>query len=295
MSLSKDNINQIKRCIAFIFRKNHEEKWAASGTGFFIGVKNEADPKLSAIYFVTAKHVIFTKNVLAPSLAIRLNHLSADAQLIELKLKLEDVITHDDPDVDIAVVKCLPNSKLFDVLWLSQDLICDLSTIEKHGIGEGDEVFFVGLFTGHIGKKRNQPIIRFGRIALMTDEKIEWKMQKDEPAKLMDLYLLECSSFGGNSGSPVFFFLNPLRGGRLELGGNPQVFLGGIMTGTFLDGSEIQVIETQKVAISYQNVGIAAVTPAYKLHEILFSKKLIQERMANTPKRPTEESEGKIQ
>lgn len=283
MSLSKENISQIKRCIAFIFVKDNEGNWAPNGTGFFVGVKNEANPSFSAIYFVTAKHVIFSNGAPLPSFAIRLNQLTADAQLIELQLKPEDVFTHDEADVDIAVVKCLPNQQ-FDVLWLPQDLICDRRIIEEQKICEGDEVFFVGLFTSHIGLKRNQPIIRFGRIALMTDEKVAWTIEKGKKAKLLDLYLLECQSFGGNSGSPVFFSLNPLRGGHLNLGGTPQLYLGGVMTGTFLDGSEIKIIETQKTAVSYQSVGIAAVTPAYKLHEILFSERLIQERKANTPK-----------
>jgi hypothetical protein len=37
----------------------------------------------------------------------------------------------------------------------------------------------------------------------MFDEKVEWK-EKGIPSKLLDLYLLECQSFGSNSGSPVF-------------------------------------------------------------------------------------------
>ena len=50
----------------------------------------------------------------------------------------------------------------------------------------------------------------------------------------MDLYLLECQPFAGNSGSPVFFQLEPLRNPwQLSLGG-PKIYLGGVMTGSFL-------------------------------------------------------------
>jgi hypothetical protein len=104
----------------------------------------------------------------------------------------------------------------------------------------------------------------------MPDEKIEWK-EKNKPVKLIDLYLLECQSYGGNSGSPVFFQLNPLRKpGQISLGG-PVIFLAGLMTGSFLNGSEVQITEAKDSKLfSLQNIGIAAVTPAQKLYETFF-------------------------
>ena len=111
----------------------------------------------------------------------------------------------------------------------------------------------------------------------MSDEKIEWK-EKGKSAKLLDLYLLECQSFGGNSGSPVFFQLSPLRKpGVISLGG-PRFFLAGVMMGSFQIGSELGATEARRRVFSLQNAGIAGVTPAYKLHEILFSKELVSVR-----------------
>lgn len=99
--------------------------------------------------------------------------------------------------------------------------------------------------------------------------------------KFMDLYLLECQSFGGNSGSPVFFQLNPMRKpGQISLGG-AAIFLAGLMRGSFLSGNKIQITDAVANLISLQNVGIAAVTPADKLHEILFSEEIIQLRKGN--------------
>ena len=124
-------------------------------------------------------------------------------------------------------------------------------------------------------------------------KKIEWK-EKDKPAKFMDLLLLECQSFGGNSGSPVFYQLNPLRKpGQISMGG-PIVFLAGIMTGSFLHGNQIQITDTVANLVSLQNVGIAAVTPADKLHEILFSEEMIKSRKGeqkNPPPNSAEPSE----
>ena len=184
----------------------------------------------------------------------------------------------------------LPDQNIFDFKFIPNNLIANKEVVEKNEIAEGDEVFFTGLFTSHIGQKRNQPIIRFGKVALISDEKIEWK-EKDKPAKFMDLLLLECQSFGGNSGSPVFFQLNPMRKpGQISLGGS-VIFLAGIMTGSFLHRNQIQITDTVANLVSLQNVGIAAVTPADKLHEILFSEEMVKLRkdeQKNLPASPAE-------
>ena len=62
--------------------------------------------------------------------------------------------------------------------------------------------------------------------ALLTDERINWNNEKAE------LYLVESASYGGNSGSPVFFFLGPERiPGQFNPG--PLVKLAGVMQGRF--------------------------------------------------------------
>src|SRR2546430_15295912 len=40
------------------------------------------------------------------------------------------------------------------------------------------EVFFAGLFTPFAGEPRNYPVVRFGRIALVTGEPISWEGTK---------------------------------------------------------------------------------------------------------------------
>jgi hypothetical protein len=73
-------------------------------------------------------------------------------------------------------------------------------------MNEGDEVFYAGLFANYYGTENNYPILRFGRVSLLTNEKIEIN-QYNEPQKLAHLYLFEIQSYSGNSGSPVFFQL----------------------------------------------------------------------------------------
>ena len=273
-----NHLKEIKKSVSFIFIKNDKGDLVPNGTGFFVGVINEKNTETSNIYLVTAKHVLQDKNgKYLTDVVLRLNKKDGGSQLISIDLTKIKIFEHNDKDVDIAVFDCLPDQKVFDFKYIQDQLIASSEVIKKNEISEGDDVFFAGLFTSYMGQKKNQPIIRFGKVSLMSDEKIEWK-EKDKPVKLLDLYLLECQSFGGNSGSPVFFNLNPMRRpGQLNLGG-PVIFLAGLMTGSFLNGIEVQTTDTVAKMISLQNIGIAAVTPAHKLHEILFSEELVKLR-----------------
>ena len=94
----------------------------------------------------------------------------------------------------------------------------------------------------------------------------------------MDLYLMESSSYGGNSGSPVFFYLGADRQPGALILGSPVLRLAGVMMGTFQDIQPVRFIEQAPVPISVASMGISAVIPAYKLHEILFGEELTKAR-----------------
>jgi hypothetical protein len=125
--------------------------------------------------------------------------------------------------------------------------------------------------------KRNYPIVRFGRVALVTDERIDFGGVKAE------LYLMETSSYGGNSGSPVFFYLGTDREPGSVVVGKPVLELAGVMSGRFNDAVEVEALETAVKNFVRPSMGIAGVVPAYKLHDILFSKELTELR-AKAPK-----------
>ncbi len=271
-----NGISQMKKCVTFIFVKDREGRIIPQGTGFFVAVPSETSSDKFSSYLVTAKHILQDRSgQYLSSVVIRLNAIDGGSELIEVPLgEVGKVFVHSDPDVDIACFGCLPDQKSFDLKCVPSDMISTKEIVEENQIVEGDEVFFCGLFTSYIGQQKNQPIVRFGRVALMSDEKVEWK-EKGKPARSLDLYLLECQSFGGNSGSPVFFYLNPLRKpGVLAIGGR-SFLLAGVMMGSFQIGSELETTEARQRIYSLQNAGIAAVTPAYKLHEILFSEELV--------------------
>jgi len=107
--------------------------------------------------------------------------------------------------VDIAVVPALPPQSVFDFKAIPEEMLSTPQTFKDFDIAEGSEVFFVGLFTTFYGEHRNVPIYRFGRMAMFPDENVPWIDYIGHPQQQAQLYLIEIQSYGGNSGSPVFF------------------------------------------------------------------------------------------
>jgi len=268
----------VKKTVAFIFKIDDKERIAPYGTGFFISVKMENKPNRIVGYFVTARHVLQDEsgNFLS-RIVLRLNKLNGTATYTEYPINPENIFTHTDDTVDIAVIPMTPSPSEVDYKFIPHNLISTQKTIKDLQIEEGDDVFFTGLFTSYMGTNQNHPILRFGKVALLTDEKIEWK-EKGKPPMSTNLYLMECQSFGGNSGSPVFFNLSPIRKpGKISVGGT-TTYLAGVVRGSFLKGSEIQEQQTIDKPLFFENIGISAVTPAYKINEILFSNEVIEHR-----------------
>lgn len=278
-----DLIQKIKKSIGFIYIKVGEE-FHVAGTGFFVSVKSEYDYSKSHRYFVTAKHVLQKDSGEFNEIALRLNTFKNSSHLTIFSNNDLHFYIHKEEDVDIVIFPCIPNPTTYDYIPVNSDIISTKDIIEKEKIKEGTDILFSGLFSSHVGTQKNQPIIRFGKTSLMSDEKISWKVD-DGPAKLVDLYLMECQSYGGNSGSPVFFELDRFReSDETQIKISNKIYLAGIMTGSFNTSHKIENIQTIDEQFSLENVGISAVTPAYKLHEILFSDELIKRRNDNDEK-----------
>lgn len=261
-------MTEIKKTLSFIFLPNSSGAPIPNGTAFFVGVKSEKHGERFYVYLVTAKHVLMKDpSSFHDSVLVRLNKKDGSSELLPVPLvgpNAPQLFTHSDQTVDIAALPLAPNGEHFDTKWIPDSMLVTKETFEKLRIKEGDDVFFGGLFVPFPGAKKNIPIIRFGKVAMISDEKIPWDSQ------MLDLYLMETQSFGGNSGSPVFFNLNPTRDPGMIVIGAPQVFVAGVMKGSFLNANEVMVINRAAVPISRENAGIAAVVPSYLLHELLF-------------------------
>jgi hypothetical protein len=269
--------SEVKSVVVFLFVEK-EGKLIANGTAFFVGVKKPSEPLIFSVYLITARHVLYKPDTteFLDKVFIRINRKDGGSEVGVIPIKVmgdnRTVFLHDDSSVDIAVIPFLPDQEKFDFKFLPDEFITTRETYNTLKIREGSEVFFTGLFAPYPGAEKNFPVVRFGRVALVTDEKIEWQGKKTS------LYLVEAGSYGGNSGSPVFFYLGSDREPGSLVVGPPVLKLAGVMQGTFLDAQEIKVVETKKTPISLSNMGIAAVVPGYKLHELLFSEELKRQR-----------------
>lgn len=169
----------------------------------------------------------------------------------------------------MAATLLYPPQDYFDYLFLGEDYFTDANILKTKNIREGSRVFFAGMFAHFYGKKRNHPVVRFGNISLLTNEKIEIN-KSGEPSKLAHFYLVECQSLGGFSGSPVFFEFDRIAKDRIFH--TPEIYLGGVMKGHYND-----VIETHGI-VRELNAALALVTPCYLLKEILYSETAEEER-----------------
>jgi hypothetical protein len=264
----------------------------ANGTGFFVFVENEPSPGRYG-YLITAKHVLKGENdEYFKRIYVRINDKKQGSAFIALDLvpsgAQKNIFVHDDPTVDIAVIPALPNLVIFDFLALPTSMIKSKEDFKKSTIRAGSDVFFVGLFAPHYGDKINTPIFRFGRVAMITDDRFRWQ-EGSKPAEMVELYLLETMSFGGNSGSPVFFSQGIDRQPGSIIVGADEITLAGVMRGNFNEPRIGGVIQTPNAVLPVfaQNIGIAAVTPAYLLRDILYSEELKKLR-ADNPIKPAD-------
>lgn len=252
------------------------------GTGFFVTVESEKDPGQLVPYLITAKHVIVADRVkgdFMDSIFIRMNTQNGKYQFEEIFLAKNGfrILKHNEANVDIIAIQMLPDLKNHKWNHIPQNMITTKDLFREVNIREGDDVFFIGLFNTYYGNRRNYPIARFGRVALITDEKIPWE-EAGRKTELIDAYLIECHSYGGNSGAPVFFYLGANREPGVLNTGPHQVLLAGVMKGCFTHPDEVRSEQGILSVHAYGNMGISAVTPAYHLYELLFSEDAIKER-----------------
>lgn len=144
-----------------------------NGTAFFVVVPSEQDPGKGNVYLVTAKHGLTADNTkkIYNHVYLRLNKKDRGIEFGKINLvgtgPAQNVFTHDDPTVDLAVATVLPDPNKYELKWLSEQLILSRECFKSRPLIEGTEVFFIGLFTPHIGKERNYPVARFGKVALV--------------------------------------------------------------------------------------------------------------------------------
>jgi hypothetical protein len=228
---------------------------------------------------VTAKHNIVNANAAYGNVYVRVNDTSGGAIDIEIT---EPWTYADTASCDLAAI---PFPTLYEVetllLPVPEAWFVTPEVIETRGVGPGDELVVMGLFSNHIGKDRNLPIVRSGNIASMPRE----PLADPSSGAPYEAYLAEVRSIGGLSGSPVFLALNPnarMRFGveeGVELDGQPFYLLG-LIRGHWERGAEpdFGADHLGESEIERLNTGVAIVTPITELLSIFEQERFVAYR-----------------
>jgi hypothetical protein len=262
---------QVLKSVAFIGDFTHKDEEGhlfgdLLATGFFVSVRSQFR-ELRHVYFVTAKHVVDDLGDRAPYILVN----AKEGRPVHLTNFRPFWFFHpDDKTADIAVLQLAeqPNTDLLAVLI--DDFVTQADVDSGQVVAQGDEVFVTGLFTPAPGEKRNMPIARHGNVAMLPKEQIQTELG------FADVYLIEGRSIGGLSGSPAFVRRTEtvevrMADGRTTTLNSPGPFK---LLGCTHGHWDIKESEMNKTSIQHDrkhgvNLGIALVTPASKIADIL--------------------------
>jgi hypothetical protein len=250
---------KVRKCVAYV-RYRHDGAVKVAGTAWFVGVPKSDESQFQVT--VTAQHVLNHIRMCSDDgIAVVCTNTQENGLIRGVTTHVDDWLLHDDPAVDVAVLPGAPDLSSGDHLLYPIDQFTIDFTAD--GIGLGDEVFIVGLFSHHAGISRDDPIVRIGNIAAMPVDKVQTKMGR------MEVILIEARSTGGLSGSPVFVNLGSSRQieGGYAFGPPPPPKLCGLVHGHF--DEEIAsgaVVEDTGRSV---NVGIALVVPARHIKQVV--------------------------
>ena len=261
--------DELLSCVCFLAVENGSEGFLYGGTGFFVAVPTRPDPLRHFVYLVTARHCVDRASERGP-LFLRLNTRAGGAAWVKVTSQWR---FPENPGCDLAVLGPWVPPDRFAYRSIDAELLATEERITEVGLGIGDELAVIGLFTRRCGQKRNLPIARTGIIAAMPDEPLE----DEQTGCSYNAYIAEIRSIGGLSGSPVFAVLGPARPlkGAVNLG--LRFLLVGLIRGhwDYRTGPRLAFSENE---LEQVNMGMAIVTPASELFALLHSAPLADER-----------------
>lgn len=276
-------------------------------TGFFVSVP--ASPGYSYLYAVTARHVV--EDADGDVLYVRANtKLGTTEDIPTSRLQWEtskvadvaairmDVPTVTRLQLDFSLTRLSsmvdadfrhrgePFDRPFGVVVAGDDIVGN----DGMPVDVGDDVFFVGLFVQRAGQGRMIPVARFGTIAAMPVEAIALPRFRRTTTYSGLMYLVECRSWGGHSGSPAYWAIPAIR--LLENGMTSTSYaiaLMGLVSAHYdIDqdaeaGGDPVVVEGKNIRVKV-NSGMAVITPASEIRSLLESEAFAREREELTAK-----------
>jgi hypothetical protein len=245
---------------------------AVGGTGFFVDLRSPVSGQAFR-YVITNRHVVH-----GGGRFLRLNMTAGGTDVLEIPLS--SWVDHPDgDDISVAAIQAADPGWMITALEWS-DLAITQPRMDELNMGVGDEVFMLGRFISHSGVQQNQPLARFGNIAMMPGDRV-----LDGRGLRVEAFLVEMRSLAGFSGSPVFVYIAP-GSYRGDAGMMPfyseNIGLMGIDTGhKYLTSSVIDETTGEPVDDNWkvqQNTGIAVVAPVWNIREVLDEEELASQR-----------------
>ncbi len=245
------------------------------GSGFVVNAPARVGGRIR--YVVTNQHVVDQGGHW-----VRLNHPQG-THVVHIPPD-QWVSAPDGDDFALAVLRLpahvVPYELSVDSLGLTR------SDAQALRVGPGDEAYMVGRFIAHGGRVTNNPIARFGSIALMPNPT---ELVRDGRERDVEAYLVEMRSHAGFSGSPVFLLIpqHSFRGqiGDTSLEDNITRFrLLGIDTGHKVDRLGVEQRDrhgnwTRRDDLLVDHFSdVAIVAPMWKVMDLLNRKDVAAER-----------------
>lgn len=259
---------RLRDCVVYLYPSVEAAQHGkhAGGTGFLVGVPSPVD-SLTHLYAVTNEHVIRPPSG-SPSAVIRLNNADGTTEILDHAA--DEWQSHPSGD-DIAITQLILGSG-HRFSWIDQGEFITSADIERYHIGPGDDCFMIGRFIYQDGRQRNEPVLRFGNIAMMPQPIRQPDRNRDQ-----DSFLVEMRSLSGFSGAPVMVHYVTV-GTRAQP--DPQID-GGVAYSSLVtnkawllgvDWGSVPSIPNllgDQTDRSQMPSGMAAVVPAWKITELL--------------------------
>lgn len=275
MRLPDEMLNAV--CFLCTGEAGQLQSFKYGGTAFFVSIPSERYPnQFQHIYLVTAKHNIERASNTGQTLHVRLNTKTGGAGFVPVTYEW---FYSDNEAEDVAVLPWSPpmdgdqpadvDFKCFPAHQMAGNRV-----IEDVGIGIGEEIAIIGLFSQRHGATKNYPIVRSGIISAMPGEPFQ-----DDSGAYYHAYLAEIRSIGGLSGSPVIVTIDPMRPGALGARKAPPVLhsvfylLGLIRSHWDLKRKHVS-LDFGDDELQQVNMGIAQVTPIHDLMRIILREDL---------------------
>lgn len=261
--------DEFLKCVSFLGVET-PQGFEAMGTAFIVTVESEAMPQRFYPYLVTAKHCLV--NAAGRPLILRMNTKAGGSHLVRINSDSGWMFS-EDPSADVVTIPIFPSADVFEISHINSGMFVTPQTTIEHGIGIGDDIYMVGLFSKRKGAQRNLPIVRTGIIAAMPSE----PLTDTRTGLSYNAYIAEVRSIGGLSGSPVFVMLNPGRvGPDNKVNFSRKGFLLGLVRGHWdYDNNQTLINNDTDGKI---NMGMAAITPIEELMKILNHPDTVQTR-----------------